>query len=145
MVIRKRRKKVKIPKVKIVKAEIPEEKVENSTKTTDKGQAHNDDLGFEINFDGYQKKKNKNAKIPKIEITKVKIKKTKSSKLLKKIGFRVDQRKCDVKGVSKLYNTRGALITVVEKTGEKSESSKQFWELIKDHGLNRPGMHNGYS
>ena len=134
MVIRKRRKKSENSE---------SENCESGDST--RRQADNDDLGFEINFDGYQKKKRKNVKIPKIEITKAKIKKTKSSKSLKKIGFRVDQRKCDVKGVSKLYNTRGALITVVEKTGEKSESSKQFWELIKDHGLNRPGMHNGYS
>ena len=91
----------------------------------------NDDLDFEINFDGYQKKKKKK---PKVKITKTKV----------PTGFRINRQKCDEKGVSKLFDTKGALITVVEKTREKPESSKQFWELIKDRGLKRPGMHRKY-
>ena len=89
-----------------------------------------DDLNFEINFDGYQKKKKK----PKVKITKTKV----------PTGFRINRQKCDENGVLKLFDTKGALITVVEKTREKPESSKQFWELIKDRGLKRPVMHRKY-
>lgn len=116
----KRKKEKKIPKVTIPK----------SPKTINKTPTKNDDLDFEINFDGYQKTKKK----PKVKISKTKV----------PTGFRVARRNCDQEGVSKLFDTKGALITVVEKTREKSESSNQFWELIKDRGLKRPGMHRKY-
>lgn len=118
---RSKRKKEK----KILKVTIPK-----SPKTIDEKPTKNYDLGFEINFDGYQKTKKK----PKVKISKTKV----------PTDFRVARRNCDQEGVSKLFDTEGALITVVEKTRKKSESSKQFWELIKDRGLKRPGMHSKY-
>ena len=101
---------------------IPKVTIPKSSKTTDETPTKNDDLGFEINFDGYQKTKKK----PKVKFSKTKV----------PTDFQ--------EGVSKLFDTEGALITVVEKTRKKSESSKQFWELIKDRGLKRPGMHSKY-
>merc|ERR1711953_1019794 len=105
-------------------------KSNKSPKTIDEKPTKNYDLGFEINFDVYQKTKKK----PKVKFSKTKV----------PTDFRVARRNCDQEGVSKLFDTEGALITVVEKTRKKSESSKQFWELIKDRGLKRPGMHSKY-